>query len=111
MTSVHSHDGGFFMHKEFIAFLKQYGILGLAIAVVIGGKVNNVVTSLVNDIITPGILQPVLQKVGAENIAQLNYNGIFYGKFISAVIDFGLVALIVFLFSKKVLKEEVVNKK
>ncbi len=97
--------------KEFISFLKQYGIIGLAMAVVIGGKVNNMVTSLVNDIITPGLLQPLLRQMGAENIAQLNWSGIFYGKFISATLDFVLVALVVFVFAKKVLKEEAVSKR
>lgn len=43
------------MLKEFMAFVKEYGVLGLAIAVVIGGKVNEFVTATVNDILMPVI--------------------------------------------------------
>ncbi len=99
------------MHKEFLAFLKEYGVVGLAIAVIIGGKVNNVVTSLVNDVITPGLLQPILRHVGADDIAKLQVSGIYYGKFLSATIDFLIVAALVFFFAKKILKETTVAKK
>lgn len=99
------------MIKEFVEFLKQYGVIGLAIAVIIGGKLNLLVTSLVNDLITPLILQPALNAAGVAHIAELNFNGITYGKFIAALIDFFVVAFIVFLFAKKVMKEETVAKK
>lgn len=99
------------MHKEFITFLKNYGIIGLAIAVIIGGKLNLLVTSLVNDLITPVILQPALNAAGVSRLAQLSYNGILYGKVLAALLDFLVVALIVFLFAKKVMKEDLVAKK
>ena len=41
------------MGKEFLAFLKHYGVIGLAIAVIIGGKANGVVTALVDNLIMP----------------------------------------------------------
>ena len=41
------------MFKEFIGFLKQYGVIGLAIAVIIGGKLNEFVTSVVQDLLMP----------------------------------------------------------
>jgi large conductance mechanosensitive channel len=99
------------MVKEFMDFLKQYGIIGLAIAVIIGGKLNLLVTSLVNDLITPLIFQPALQAAGVTDISKLSYNGIMYGRVIGALIDFIIVAVIIFLFAKKVMKEEVVVKK
>jgi len=99
------------MIREFMDFLKQYGVIGLAIAVIIGGKLNLLVTSLVNDLLTPLIFQPALKAAGVENIYQLAYNGIMYGKVVGALIDFMIVAFIVFLFAKKVMKEEVVAKK
>ncbi len=99
------------MVKDFITFLKLYGVVGLAIAVIIGGKLNLLVGSLTNDIITPLILAPALKAAGVENIAKLSYNGILYGKFLGALIDFMVVAFLVFLFAKKVLKEETVAKK
>lgn len=99
------------MIREFMDFLKHYGVIGLAIAVIIGGKLNLLVTSLVNDLLTPLIFQPALRAAGVENIYQLAYNGIMYGKVVGALIDFMIVAFIVFLFAKKVMKEEVVAKK
>ncbi len=99
------------MMKEFIGFLKNYGVVGLAIAVIIGGKLNLLISSLVNDLLTPLIFQPALRAAGVENIALLSYNGIMYGKVVGALIDFVVVAFIVFMFAKKVMKEEVVLKK
>jgi large conductance mechanosensitive channel len=97
--------------KEFFAFLKQYGVVGLAIAVIIGGKLNLLITSVVNDLLTPLIFQPALKAAGVDNIAELAYNGILYGKVVSSLIDFTVVAFIIFLFAKKIMKEEVVGKK
>lgn len=99
------------MVKEFVSFLKQYGVIGLAIAVIIGGKLNLLVTSVVSDLLTPLIFQPALKAAGVENIAQLSFNGIMYGKVVAALIDFMIVAFVVFLFAKKVMKEETVVKR
>lgn len=98
------------MHREFMDFLKAYGVIGLAIAVIIGGKLNLLVTSLVNDLLTPLLFQPALKAAGVDNIYQLSYNGIMYGKVVGALLDFTIVAFIVFLFAKKVMKEETVKK-
>jgi large conductance mechanosensitive channel len=99
------------MLKEFFGFLKQYGVVGLAIAVIIGGKLNSLVTSVVNDLVTPIILSPALKAAGVSNIAELSFNGVMYGKVLAAGLDFLIIALIVFVFSKKIMKEEVVAKK
>lgn len=99
------------MVKEFVSFLKQYGVIGLAIAVIIGGKLNLLVTSVVADLLTPLIFQPALKAAGVENIAQLGFNGIMYGKVVAALIDFVIVAFVVFLFAKKIMKEDVVAKR
>lgn len=99
------------MMREFMGFLKQYGVIGLAIAVIIGGKLNLLVTSLVNDLLTPLLFQPALRAAGVESIYQLSYNGILYGRVVGALIDFMIVAFIIFLFAKKVMKEEAVAKK
>lgn len=99
------------MTKEFFSFLKQYGIVGLAIAVIIGGKLNEFIGSIVNDLIMPIILTIPLKAAGVDEIAKLQVGGIFYGKVIGAGINFIIVALVIFLFAKKVLKEESVTKK
>lgn len=99
------------MTKEFIAFLKQYGIIGLAIAVIIGGKLNTLITATVD-----GILMPVITFFipgGQWRTATLDVGPIRFllGPFFGALIDFVIVALFVFFVSKKVLREEVVTKK
>lgn len=99
------------MIKEFIAFLKEYGVVGLAIAVIIGGKLNDLVGSFVNDLLMPIVFAPALKAANVENIKLLNYNGILYGKFLGAFIDFSIVAFLIFLFAKYILREDKVSKK
>ncbi len=99
------------MLTEFKAFLKEYGIIGLAMAVIIGGKLNEFVGSLVNDLLMPLILKPALEAAKVSDIRQLSAGGILYGKVIGSGIDFLVVALLVFLFAKLILKEEKVAKK
>jgi large conductance mechanosensitive channel len=99
------------MYREFLTFLKQYGVISLAVAVVIGGKLNLLVTSVVNDLLTPLIFQPALEAAGVKKIAELSYHGVLYGKVFSALIDFIIVAFIVYMIAKKVMREEVVSKK
>jgi len=99
------------MAKEFMSFLKEYGIIGLAIAVIIGGKLNVLVTSFVNDLLMPLVFKPALELAQVDDIAKLQAGGVFYGKVIGSAIDFVIVAFIVFLFAKVVLKEEKVAKK
>ena len=99
------------MGKEFMAFLKQYGVIGLAIAVIIGGKVGDVLKTLVDGILMPfvGLVVPggEWRSLGFE----LGGAKFLYGPFLGAVVDFLIVALIVFWFSKKVLQEDTVTKK
>jgi large conductance mechanosensitive channel len=99
------------MRQEFIAFLKQYGVIGLTIAVIIGGKANALVSALVD-----GILMPIVTFFipgGAWRTATLNMGPIhlLLGPVLGAAVDFLIVAWLVFWFSKKVLREETVAKK
>lgn len=98
------------MFKEFLTFLKQYGVIGLAIAVIIGGKLNVFVSSLVNDLLMPLLFQPALDAANVNSVRELNYNGVFYGKVIGASIDFLIVAVLIFLFAKFVLRRSEVAK-
>jgi large conductance mechanosensitive channel len=98
------------MLKEFLEFLNEYGVIGLAIAVIIGGKANALVTSVVNDLLMPLVFQPALKLAKVDDIRQLNFHGIFYGKVVGAVIDFAIVAFLVFLIAKYVLRQQKVVK-
>ena len=99
------------MLKEFTGFLKNYGVIGLAIAVIIGGKLNELVGSIVNDLFLPLVFHPALKAAQVDDIRKLSYEGILYGKVLGSLIDFLIVAFLIFLFAKMVLKEETVAKK
>ncbi|EAO70134.1 large conductance mechanosensitive channel protein, partial [Streptococcus agalactiae 515] len=73
------------MIKELKEFLFKGNVLDLAVAVILGAAFNAIITSLVKDVITPLILNPVLKAAGVSNIAQLSWNGVAYGNFLSAV--------------------------
>ena len=101
------------MIKEFTDFLKQYGVIGLAIAVIIGGKLNDMVTAVVS-----GLLMPIIGRItsvagGDWRDWKPEYFGIKFemGKVIGSGIDFIVVAFIIFWMAKKILKEETVAKK
>lgn len=99
------------MINEFTKFLKEYGVIGLAIAVVIGGKVNELVKSIADNLIMPfvGILVPG----GEWRTLAFTIGGAKFGigAVMGSILDFLIVALTVFLFAKHVLKEETVAKK
>lgn len=83
--------------KEFLEFIKQYKILGLAAAFIIGLAVNALILSLAQDIITPiiGLFIP-----GFDTIADIKLGVFGVGNFIAAAINFVIVALIIFLIVK-----------
>jgi len=99
------------MKSEFTTFLEQYGVIGLAIAVVLGGKVNALVTTIVD-----GVLMPIVTFFlpgGAWRTAALDVGPVRFllGPVFGAGLDFFIVAFLVFWFSKKVLGEKTVTKK
>ncbi len=86
--------------KEFKEFAFKGNVVDLAVAVIIGAAFGKIVTSLVEDVITPLLLNPALKAAGAENIAKLSWNGVTYGNFLSAVISFLCVAIVLFMIIK-----------
>lgn len=90
------------MFKEFKEFAMRGNVIDLAVGVVIGGAFGKIVTSLVDDVITPAILTPALNAANLENLSQLVIPGtaIKYGNFISNVISFVIIAFALFLLIK-----------
>jgi large conductance mechanosensitive channel len=88
------------MIKELKEFLFKGNVLDLAVAVVMGAAFNAIITSLVGDIITPLILNPALKAANVENIADLVWNGVKYGSFLSAIINFIIVGTTLFFVVK-----------
>ena len=99
------------MIKEFVAFLKQYGVIGLAIAVVIGGKVNEFVSATVADLLMP-IIGVFLPEGGWETwVVEAGPFKFALGHWLGSAIDFFIVAYFVFVIAKLVLREKEVKKK
>ena len=94
--------------REFMAFLKQYGVIGLAIAVIIGGQLNLLVKAVVD-----GILMPLVGLLLPAGMAWETWQAgpFMLGQVLSALINFLVVAWLIFWMSKKLLKEEAVTKK
>jgi len=89
------------MISEFKAFALKGNVLDLAIGVVIGAAFSAIVKSLVEDIITPLVLTPVLKAANLEDIKDLTWGaGVKYGNFLSNVISFLIVAMTLFLVVK-----------
>jgi large conductance mechanosensitive channel len=82
--------------KDFKAFIEKGNVMDLAVAVIIGAAFGAIVSSLVDDIVTPLLLTPALKAVGAENISQLKWGEVKYGNFLAAVIKFIVIALVIF---------------
>jgi large conductance mechanosensitive channel len=93
------------MLKEFNSFLLKHGVVGLAVAVVIGGAVGKLVTALVADFIMPvvGALTPS----GDWRTATLSVWRIKFGvgDFIGAFIDFVIISFVIFMIVKHFVKE------
>ena len=97
------------MLKEFRDFINRGSVVDLAIAVIIGGAFGAIVTSLVNDIIMPliGVILGGLDF--AELSIQVGEAAIMYGSFIQAIVNFLIIAFVLFLIVRsfnKLKKEE-----
>ena len=84
--------------KGFISFIREQGVIGLAIAFILGAAVTKVVGSLVADII-----QPLIGMIfgSTEGLTSLHAGPIMYGNFIAILIDFIIIALVVYFIFKQ----------
>ena len=90
--------------KDFKAFAMKGNVVDLAVAVIIGAAFGAIVSSLVTDIITPLILSPVLERLGLNDISELKWGAVTYGKFLAAVINFLVIALVIFMMIRAISK-------
>lgn len=88
------------MLKEFRDFALKGNVVDLAVAVIIGGAFGAIVSSLVDDVITPLLLAPALKAINAQNLEELMWGTVKYGKFVAAIIKFIVIAFILFLIIK-----------
>ena len=95
-------ENGMSFGQQFMAFVNQYGVIWVAIGLLMATKVGEIVKSFVEDVLTPGILSPVFKKLNVAKLEDLSRNGILWGKFLARVIDFLIVAIIVFAIVKAI---------
>jgi large conductance mechanosensitive channel len=88
------------MLKEFKAFILKGNVIDLAVAVIIGAAFGAIISSLVDDIITPLLLAPALKASGAEDISALAWGAVKYGNFLGAIIKFVVIAFVLFMLIK-----------
>ncbi len=88
--------------SEFKEFAMKGNVVDLAIGVVIGGAFGKIVSSLIDDVITPLILKPALDAANLSNIADLKWGAVKYGNFLSNVISFIIVAIVLFSIIKTI---------
>jgi len=87
--------------KEFKEFAIKGNVVDMAVGVIIGGAFGKIVSSFIEDVITPLLLTPALEAANLKNIEELTlFGGVKYGMFLSAVINFVIIAFILFMMIK-----------
>jgi large conductance mechanosensitive channel len=92
------------MYQEFKAFLQKYNVMALAIAFILGAAIGKVVTALVSDMIMPLIGMAVPSGEWRQIAFQLGGAKFLVGDFMGSVLDFVIIAFVVFLIGKAFLK-------
>lgn len=90
--------------NEFKKFIARGNVMDMAVGIIIGGAFTTIVNSLVNDMINP-----LLGLFGGMNFDQLQWNItgdviLYYGKFITAIINFLIMALVAFILVRTINK-------
>lgn len=97
--------------REFVLFLKKYGVLALAVGVLLGDQVNNLEKALIDDVVMP-LLAPVLPSGEWESaVLTVGRSRLKVGHLLEAVLHFLIVALTVFLLLKYALREKMEDDK
>lgn len=104
--------GGFVKLKGFKEFIQEQGVVGLAIGFILGAAVGKVVSSFVNDIIMP-LLSPILgAKEGITNaVIMIGQVPLKYGNFLSVLLDFIILAAVIYFVVKGVGLDKLDKKK
>ncbi|HZX74799.1 MAG TPA: large conductance mechanosensitive channel protein MscL [Cyclobacteriaceae bacterium] len=91
------------MLQEFKKFVLRGNVVDLAVGVIIGAAFGKIVSSLIEDVITPLMLKPALEAANLTKLSELTvFGAVHYGIFLSAVINFVIISFILFLIIKGV---------
>ncbi|PIZ99570.1 MAG: large conductance mechanosensitive channel protein MscL [Candidatus Komeilibacteria bacterium CG_4_10_14_0_2_um_filter_37_10] len=98
--------------QGFINFIREQGVIGLAVGFILGGAVSKLVSALVTDIINPIISIPLGAVDGFKNAAvSIGSARIMYGDLITVFIDFVVVSLVVYFGVKMIGLDKLDRKK
>lgn len=89
------------MIKEFKDFAMRGNVVDLAVGVIIGGAFGKIVSSFIEDVITPLLLKPALEAANLSKLEELTlWGSVKYGNFLSATINFIVIAIVLFIVIK-----------
>ena len=88
------------MAVEFMSFLAEYNVVGMAVGLLVATKVGNLVKGIIEDFVTPLLFNPLFKKLKVNKLEELSWRGILYGKVLANLIDFLITAFLVFLVIK-----------
>lgn len=97
--------------QEFMEFLKKYQVIGLAVAFIIGAASAKLVSAFVNDIVMPIVGTIIPGGDWRAIVFQIGPVKFLIGDFFGAIIDFLIIALIVYLIVKMIMKEDATQKR
>jgi large conductance mechanosensitive channel len=87
--------------SEFKEFAMRGNVVDLAVGVIIGGAFGKIVSSLIDDVITPLLLKPALEAAHLTKLEELVvFGSVKYGSFLAATINFIIVAFVLFMLIK-----------
>lgn len=92
--------------KEFLEFLKEYKVVSLAIAFVMGSASTALVNSFVKDMLMPVVVPLVSTGPWRDAVLEAGPVRLMYGAFFAELINFLLLAAVVFIVVKKIIKED-----
>lgn len=95
----------------FVDFIREQGVVGLAVGIILGASVKELVSSLVSDLINP-IIGIFMGKIGSLKGAYISVGSakILWGNFVNTFIDFLIIAIVVY-FGVKLLRLDSLDKK
>lgn len=96
---------------EFSEFIKKYQVLGLAVAFIIGAAATKLVTAVVNDLVMPIISLIIPNGDWRTAAIEVGKAKFLIGDFVGAVIDFAIIALVIFMIVKMIMKEDPTQKR
>ncbi len=96
--------------KEFKEFINRGNVMDMAVGIIIGGAFTAIVNSLVDDIINP-LIGSIFKMDFTNLVANINGAEVKYGAFIMAIINFLLIAIVLFIIIKSINKMSKLGKK